>query len=98
MYLLRKSGTLGHFWTRNQLGNAVCLSKKKIDEIWARLENTPQTTLACLAQEAGVSESSPATATKLLKLRPYKTNVVILQPCDPANRTEQSTEETPHTK
>jgi hypothetical protein len=48
------------------------LSKEKLDEISARLEHTPQKSLRCLAQETRISKSSAQTATKLLKLKPFK--------------------------
>jgi hypothetical protein len=57
----------------------------------ARLEHTPRKSLKRLAQETGVSKFSARTATQLLKLRPYKTTIIIiiihaLQPRDPASR------------
>jgi hypothetical protein len=45
------------------------LSEEKLDEIDARLEHSPQKPLRCPAQETGVSESSPQTTTKLMKLK-----------------------------
>jgi hypothetical protein len=59
--LLRKSGPLGHFWTRK----FCVLTKEKLDEIGATLEHTPQKSLRRLEQETGISESSAATAMKL---------------------------------
>jgi hypothetical protein len=59
------------------------LTKEKLDEIKARLEHTPQKSLRHLAEETGISKSSAAKATKLLKLKPYKVTVVhALQPQD----------------
>jgi len=52
------------------------LTEKKLDEIGARLEHTPWKSLRHLAQETGVSKSSARTATKLLKLKPFKETVV----------------------
>jgi hypothetical protein len=52
--LLRKSGPLGHFWTRNLLENVKCLPDKKIDETGATLEYTAQKSLRCLAQETSI--------------------------------------------
>lgn len=41
-----------------------------------KLEHTPQKSLRRLGQESGISASSARTATKLLKLKPYKIPVV----------------------
>jgi hypothetical protein len=63
------------------------LIEEKLDDIGARLEYTPRKPLKRLAQETGVSKSSARTATRLLKLIPYKTTVIhALQPCHPASR------------
>jgi hypothetical protein len=51
------------------------LAEEKLDDIWARLEHTPRKSLKCLAQEILMSKSSGRRATKMLKLRPYKTTV-----------------------
>jgi hypothetical protein len=40
------------------------LTKEKLDEIWARLEHSPQKSMRCLAQETGISKSSAAKARK----------------------------------
>jgi hypothetical protein len=50
------------------------LTEEKLDEISARLENTPWKSLRCLAQETVVSKSSASTTTKLLKLKSFKTS------------------------
>jgi hypothetical protein len=52
------------------------LTEENLDDIGARLEHTPRKSLKHLAEETGVSKSSGKTATKLLKLRPYKTTVI----------------------
>jgi hypothetical protein len=69
MNFLRKSGTLVHFWKRNLVENTV-LSEGKLDETGARLENTRQKSVRCLAQESGMPKSSAAIVKKLLKLKP----------------------------
>jgi hypothetical protein len=61
--LLIKSGLLGHFWIRNLL-KMLCACWRKLDEIRARLEHTPQKSLKLLAQEIGISKSSAAKVTK----------------------------------
>jgi len=56
-------------------------------EIGVMLEHSPWIYLRCLAQETDVSKLSAWTATKLLKLKPFKTTVVHeLQPRDSINR------------
>lgn len=52
------------------------LTEEKLDEIREKLEHTPQKSLRRLGQESGISASSARTATKLLKLKPYKIPVV----------------------
>jgi hypothetical protein len=60
---------------------------EKLGDVRARLEHTPRKSLKRLAQENGVSKCSARTATKLLKLKPYKTTVIdALLPRDPASR------------
>jgi hypothetical protein len=62
-------------------------TEENFDETWAKLEHTPQKSLRCLAQEAGISKLSTALATKLHQLRPYKATVVrVLQPRDLTSR------------
>jgi hypothetical protein len=64
-------------------------NEETFDERAARLEHTPQKSLRRLAQDTGISKSSAAVATNLLKLRPDKATVVhALQPHDPARRTD----------
>jgi hypothetical protein len=60
----------------------VVLIEEGLHDIGARLEHTPRKSLKYLAQETGVSKSSPRMATQLLKLRPYKTTVAT--PCSSA--------------
>jgi hypothetical protein len=66
---LRETGSLRD--KRNELKRQV-LTEEKLDDIGARLENSPRKSLKRLAQEAGVSKSSARNATKLLILKPYK--------------------------
>jgi hypothetical protein len=62
------------------------LAEEKLDEIGARLEPSARS-LRRLAQETGVSKTSARSATKLLKLRPYRTVVVYaLKARDPVAR------------
>jgi hypothetical protein len=53
------------------------LTEEKLDETGAGL-NTSQKSLRRLALETGISKTSAARATKLLKLRRYKATVVML--------------------
>ncbi|XP_069673339.1 uncharacterized protein [Periplaneta americana] len=63
------------------------LTEEKLDDIGARLENSPRKSLKRLAQEVGVSKSSARVATKLLNLKSYKTmQVRELQLGDPGSR------------
>jgi hypothetical protein len=52
------------------------LTEAKVQDIEARLQISPRKSLRHLAQETGVSLGSARTATKLIKLRPYKVTVV----------------------
>jgi hypothetical protein len=66
MNLLRKSGP----WVTSRqesFKKTWCAYRLKVDEIWAKLEHTSQKSPRCLAQETGISKSSAAKATKLLK-------------------------------
>jgi hypothetical protein len=48
-----------------------------MDDITAKIKHSPPRSLRCLlAQETGLSKSSPQTATKLMKLKSFKTTVV----------------------
>jgi hypothetical protein len=63
------------------------LTEEKLDEVGARLQDTPQKSLRRLAQETGISKSSAAKATKLHELRPSKATAVHdFQPRDPTSR------------
>jgi hypothetical protein len=74
-------------WTRNLIKKNAVFTKGKLDKRGARLEHTPLKSLRHLAQETGISISSAAKATKLLKLWQYKATVIhALQPCDLANK------------
>jgi hypothetical protein len=53
------------------------LAEEKLHDTGARLQHTPRKSLKRLAQGTGVSESSARMATQLLKLRPYKTTVIL---------------------
>jgi hypothetical protein len=52
------------------------LTEEKLDEINVRLVHSIQKILRHLGQETGVPKSSVQTATKLLKLKPFKLTVV----------------------
>jgi hypothetical protein len=63
------------------------LTEERLDEIAATLEHFPQTSFRHLAQKTRVSKSSALIATKVLKLKPFKTTVVHeLQPSEPTDR------------
>lgn len=61
---------------------------QKLDDIGARLVNTPRKSLKRVAEETGVSKSSASRATlKMLKLRSNKTAAIhSLQPRDASSR------------
>jgi hypothetical protein len=80
MNLLRKTGLLGHFWTRNLMEKNHVLTKEKLRETDATLEHTPQKSLRCFAKETGISNISAAIAMKLLKLWPHNVTVVHALP------------------
>jgi hypothetical protein len=52
------------------------LMEEKLDDFGVWLEHSPCKPLRHLAKETGVPNTTTKTATKLLKLRPYKTTVV----------------------
>jgi hypothetical protein len=52
------------------------LTEETLVDIGARLEHTSGKSLKRLAEETGVSKCSARMATRLLKLRPYKTTVI----------------------
>jgi hypothetical protein len=70
--LIDKVRSTGSLLDKKPARKRRVLTEEKLDEIGARLEHTPHKSLRCLAQEMGISKSSAATATKLLKLRPYE--------------------------
>jgi hypothetical protein len=74
--LIYKVRSTGSVLDKKPAKKCRVLTKEKLDEIKARLEHTPQKSLRHLAEETGISKSSAAKATKLLKLKPYKATVV----------------------
>ncbi|XP_069683792.1 probable ATP-dependent RNA helicase DDX52 isoform X1 [Periplaneta americana] len=76
--LVNKVRRTGSILNKKRVQERRVLTEEKLDEIGARLENTPQKSLKCLAQETGISKSSAAVATKLLKLKPFK----VLKPTE----------------
>jgi transposase len=61
---------------RKQKRQRRVLTEEKLCDLGARLEHTPGKSLKRLAQEIILSKSSARRATKLLKLRHYKTTVI----------------------
>jgi hypothetical protein len=85
--LINKVRSTGSLLDKKPAKKHSVFTKEKLDEIGARLEHTPQKSLRCLAQETGISKSSAAKVTKLIKLRPYEMTVVhAMQPHNPASR------------
>jgi transposase len=85
--LANKLRSTGLLIDKKQKHKGRMLTEEKLDDVGARLEHTPRKSLTRLAQETGVSRSSARTATKLLKLRPYKTAIIhALQPRDAGSR------------
>jgi hypothetical protein len=78
---------MGLLTDKKQKHSHQVLTEEKLDDIGARLENTPRKSLKHLAPETRVSKSSARTATQLLKLRLYKTTVIhALQPRSSVSR------------
>jgi hypothetical protein len=48
--------------------------EEKLDETSVRLQDSPQKSLTCLAQETGVSKILPLSSIEPVKFRPFKTN------------------------
>jgi hypothetical protein len=85
--LVNELRTTGFLIDKKQKHKGQVLTEEKLDDIGARHEHTPSKSLKRLAQETGVSASTARRATRLLKLRPYKTTVIHdLQPRDPCSR------------
>ncbi|PSN49543.1 hypothetical protein C0J52_04992 [Blattella germanica] len=83
--LFKKFNETGSDANKKPRVNKRVLTEEKLDEIAFRLEISPRKSLRRLAQEVGVSKTSVQHATKLLKLKPYKTRVVDqLLPTDDA--------------
>jgi hypothetical protein len=62
------------------------LTEEEMEKTIARHEHSPRKSLTCLAQGTRFSDSSAQAATKILKLKPYKTIVLHeLQPHTPVN-------------
>ena len=74
--LVKKFNDTGSVQNKKPQVNKRVLTEEKLDEIGFRLEQSPQKSLRRLAQQVGVSKSSVQLATKLLKLKPYKTRIV----------------------
>jgi transposase len=70
---IRSSGLL---IDKKQKHKRRILTGEKLENIRARLQHTPTKSLKRVAQDNEVSHSSARTATKLAKLRPYKTTVI----------------------
>jgi hypothetical protein len=73
---VNKLRTTGLLVDKKQKHKRLVLAEKKLDDIGARLQHTPRKSVKRLAQETGVSKSSPRTATQLLKIRSYRTTVI----------------------
>ena len=72
--LVKKINETGSVQNKKRSVNKRVLTEGILDEIGFRLEQNPQKSLRRLVQEGGVSNTSVHHATKLFKLKPYKTN------------------------
>jgi hypothetical protein len=77
-YLVKKLNTSGTLLDKKPDRKRTVLTEETLDDIGARLETSLRKFLKRLAQETGISRTSARRTTKLLKLRPYETTVVIV--------------------
>jgi hypothetical protein len=79
--LLRSGEPQGQCLTKHDIAD------ENLEDIRARLENSPRKSLRWLSQQIGVSVGSASRATKLIKFRPYTVRVVYeLKPVDAPQR------------
>ena len=69
---VKKFETTSSVANRKRNRKRTVLTEETLDEICASVGRTPTKSIPELAQEVGISESFAHTATKLLKLKPYK--------------------------
>ncbi|KAJ4436212.1 hypothetical protein ANN_18842 [Periplaneta americana] len=89
--LVNKVRSTESFLNKKHVQQRRVLTEEKLDEVGARLEDSPRKSLRRrrLAQEVNISKTSAFVATKLLKLKPYRVTVVhALQPQDPEEENE----------
>jgi hypothetical protein len=70
--LVKKVHSTGSFLYKKYTRQNAVLTEETLDEIGARLENSPRKSLARLAQQAQGSKTTAWRATKNVYLRPYK--------------------------
>ncbi|KAJ4440888.1 hypothetical protein ANN_10735, partial [Periplaneta americana] len=70
--LVNKVRRTGSFLNKKCVQQCCVLTEGKLDEVGARLEHSPRKSLPRLAQEVNISKTSAFVATKLLKLKPYR--------------------------
>ena len=85
--IVKKFETTGSVANKKQNRKRTVLTEETLDEIGASLERTPTKSIPKLAQQVEISETSAHRATKLLKLKPYKsTSVHSLKQGGPVSR------------
>jgi DNA-binding MurR/RpiR family transcriptional regulator len=85
---VKKVRSTGSFLDKKYTRQNAVLTEEMLDEIGARLEHLPCTSLARLAQQAQVSKTTAWRATKNLHLQSYKiTQVQVIEECDYGRRT-----------
>jgi hypothetical protein len=86
--LVRKVRSTGSLLDKKYTRQNAVLTEEMLDEIGARLEQSPRKSLARKAQQAQISKTTAWRETKNLHLRPYKiTQVQVIEECDYGRRT-----------
>lgn len=75
-FLVRKFKETGSIFNRKRRQTYTALTKRKLAEVARVLEQSPQTSLTKLRQRCGLSYGSAHRATRKLKMRPYRFQVV----------------------
>ncbi|KAJ4439784.1 hypothetical protein ANN_07912 [Periplaneta americana] len=70
--LVNKVRRTGSFSNKKRIQQCRVLTEENLDEVGARLEHSPRKSLRRLAQEVNISKMSAFVATKILKLKPYR--------------------------
>jgi hypothetical protein len=79
--LVAKFRAIDLVFNKKKIKKRCVLSEEKLDQIVVHSEASPKKSLRRLAVQCGMSKSAARVATKLLKLKPYRTILVYqLQP------------------